>query len=1171
MNQKENIFNTMFPVVKSEPQEAKIPLAPLTSSTATTASASNVHVKQELNIEPSTNDARFPISCETGNALPPPTSTALVRSKNYTVYQSADEIPYSSEAALREGMEMVNCLKVFMNKLTLGSKLRQEVWNRDLANLQAQTTPKTLIAICGATGAGKSSILNALLDDNIVPTSGMRACTAVVTEIAHHSKRTIDADVSFLSVAEWKQELSILQSDLIEEDGSLKRTNDLKSDAGVAWQKVHAVYPTLSQERLVTMSSDQIIAHDPRIALLLGSTKHISARNSRQFGEEIAKYIDSKDQSRGKKDKKKKQDEKSLMDKVREAAGASKNKDKTKDANAPAFWPLIRQVNVRCPAECLSSGCVLVDLPGVADANAARNSIAKDYMKRAQCIWILAPITRAVDDKTARDLLGDAFKMQLKMDGNYHDHTITFIASKTDDISCSEVISALHLEDDPELEEIESELEKINEETEQVTTAKRYLDKSIKGFETQLKTLRAIQKEHGEHIEALKNGDDFTPVLTASTASKGSGSKKRKNHREGKKGSTKRRRSSSLISEQDSEDEASEDDIDNDESDGSEADSDVDRDSDSDGDSDSDRDPDSDADEPEPSEMSSNGDGNSDFEVEELVEEVTVESIEAKKKQTSAEIVAVRARLSEARKEKKDAIDRIATLKKSLSKVQKTKNGWCSLKRSEFSRDVLKEDFRTGLKELDDEAAEARDPEHFDSSFNQRDYEAINLPVFTCSSRDYVRLTKQVKGDGEPTCFSDKASTGIPDLQAWCHTLTIASRTRAVKNFFDSLKTFATNMNSFISGIGSVTPEDRRALQDKWESIMDDDDDEPMSAGAEEEDDYFTAFLNSRAEYQRLFAMHSGTKKNNKGIAPRLNEDFGKLIQECVAQLQDLFKDGLEDKCRVGASLSANEAVELSDSFAAAMHWASYRATLRRHGTFRRDLNVELLAPFTRNIATSWGKLFETDLLGQFEGNVQAAIRRLLDDVAESAAIGLQDRARMQGSLCKTEADVVLKQVVAVVRETISTQQKDISRCLAPHVQNNLIDGYELAMEERGRGSVARQKLVFRTFLSERKDDLFDEGADVIMQGLSALCSSVGDALKVAFKELAKKVEVNLAILWEDVQDDPREAENRREMVQTITEILAQGQMWQQAATSDKVKSLPNVEQAPQDVDVEMN
>jgi hypothetical protein len=34
-------------------------------------------------------------------------------------------------------------------------------------------------------------------------------------------------------------------------------------------------------------------------------------------------------------------------------------------------------------------------------------------MKKANCIWILAPIMRAVDSKIAKDLLGDAFRNQL--------------------------------------------------------------------------------------------------------------------------------------------------------------------------------------------------------------------------------------------------------------------------------------------------------------------------------------------------------------------------------------------------------------------------------------------------------------------------------------------------------------------------------------------------------------------------------------------------------------------------------------------------------------------------------------------------------------------------------------------------------------------------------------
>jgi hypothetical protein len=64
------------------------------------------------------------------------------------------------------------------------------------------------------------------------------ACTAVVTEIAYHNKPTINGEVSFLSEAQWHQEMAVLLTDLVDEDGRPKRTTDLKSDAGVAWQKV---------------------------------------------------------------------------------------------------------------------------------------------------------------------------------------------------------------------------------------------------------------------------------------------------------------------------------------------------------------------------------------------------------------------------------------------------------------------------------------------------------------------------------------------------------------------------------------------------------------------------------------------------------------------------------------------------------------------------------------------------------------------------------------------------------------------------------------------------------------------------------------------------------------------------------------------------------------------
>ena len=46
------------------------------------------------------------------------------------------------------------------------------------------------------------------------------------------------------------------------------------------------------------MTPDQLIDRDQRVSKALGTTKNISCANSRQFGKEIAKYIDSKEKKK---------------------------------------------------------------------------------------------------------------------------------------------------------------------------------------------------------------------------------------------------------------------------------------------------------------------------------------------------------------------------------------------------------------------------------------------------------------------------------------------------------------------------------------------------------------------------------------------------------------------------------------------------------------------------------------------------------------------------------------------------------------------------------------------------------------------------------------------------------------------------------------------------------
>ncbi|KAM0820488.1 putative Dynamin N-terminal domain-containing protein [Seiridium cardinale] len=285
-------------------------------------------------------------------------------------------------------------------------------------------TVPTLIGVVGNTGSGKSSVINAILDEEmLVPTNCMRACTAVITEMSYnHSDNPAAlyrAEVEFISTDDWKKELMQLYNDLIDSNGEVTRdSSNSETEAGVAWAKIKAVYPQGTKETL-TKTNPAALVNAPDVRRVLGSTQTITEATSEAFYIKMQKFIDSQEKDR----RQKKKGEKKPME----------------------FWPLIKVVRVFTKADALSTGAVIVDLPGVHDSNAARAAVADKYLKKCTGLWIVAPITRAVDDKTAQNMLGQSFKLQLKYDDKYSH--VTFIYSKTDDILIAEAVKSLGLED----------------------------------------------------------------------------------------------------------------------------------------------------------------------------------------------------------------------------------------------------------------------------------------------------------------------------------------------------------------------------------------------------------------------------------------------------------------------------------------------------------------------------------------------------------------------------------------------------------------------------------------------------------------------------------------------------------------------------------------------------
>ncbi|KAI0188385.1 hypothetical protein EV127DRAFT_368349 [Xylaria flabelliformis] len=374
-------------------------------------------------------------------------------------------------------------------------------WIKSVVDLQKRTAPaRTVVGVVGNTGAGKSSVINALLDEErLLPTNCLRACTASPTEISFNDsndpQELYRAEIEFITSEEWVRELQILFSDLLDSSGHVSReATKTDSEAGVAYAKVRAVYPRKTRE-MIAQSNIHDLANEPAVRGILGTTKVLKKETAKQLYLGMQHYVDSKEKSTG--------------------PGGQKKTDTPME-----YWPLIKVVRIFTKANALSTGAVIVDLPGVQDSNAARAAVAANYMKACTGLWIVAPITRAVDDKTAKSLLGDSFKRQLKYDGTYS--AVSFICSKTDDISITEAAESLGIED------------KISESWD---TAEK-LKKTTKSLESRIAELKDTKAALGQELDECETNTDLWEDLQSQLSGGGAvfapsaGSNKRKRNAE---------------------------------------------------------------------------------------------------------------------------------------------------------------------------------------------------------------------------------------------------------------------------------------------------------------------------------------------------------------------------------------------------------------------------------------------------------------------------------------------------------------------------------------------------------------------------------------------------------------------------------------------------------------
>jgi len=283
----------------------------------------------------------------------------------------------------------------------------------DLIRALVERPDRIRIALVGTTGAGKSTFLNSVLGQEILPVGVMQPCTAFVTSVVHSNNSQYEVSIQFCTRDEWEKDLECLIATLNpgEDDEGGPGISESKRLIEASRKRIQSVYGIQIEDGCDLINLTQDLPAEAKKVFDANSVETRTFDNEKEMQNYLRKLIRGDSQ----------------------------------------LWPLIKEVRIAGPYDCLAGGLELVDLPGLNDPNEARVEVTREFLRTSPFVWVIFSMIRGLTADIHTILQEEKLLRTLVLSGTYG--ALSLIGTKADDVD-TDIACQLGLPEDCEIEDI---------------------------------------------------------------------------------------------------------------------------------------------------------------------------------------------------------------------------------------------------------------------------------------------------------------------------------------------------------------------------------------------------------------------------------------------------------------------------------------------------------------------------------------------------------------------------------------------------------------------------------------------------------------------------------------------------------------------------------------------